>query len=125
MLDVLLLKSSRCQMSGLHRFRVIFGPLDYLHVGYQVSLVKHGSLCDPISSLILHCVCELVTGHVVPLYAAQGLSPSLRLDILFQLPFLDRELLELSEYHFPLVFHLAKFLIDLRILKGLLEEALV
>ena len=128
MLDVLLLKPSRCQMSGLHRFRLIFEPLYDLHVGYQVSLVKHSSLSNPISSLILNCVCELITRHgVVPLYTAAvyGLSPAVRPDILFQLPFLARELLELPEYHFPLVFDLAKFLLDFRILKGLLEEALV
>jgi hypothetical protein len=69
MLDVLLLKASGCQLSGLHRLSVIFGPLDDLHVGYQVSLVKQGSLGDPFSSLILHRVCELIRGKVVPLQA--------------------------------------------------------
>jgi hypothetical protein len=69
MLDVLLLKPSGCQLSGLHRLSVIFGPLDYLHVCYQVCLVKQGSLGDPISSLILHRVRELVRGQVVPLQA--------------------------------------------------------
>jgi hypothetical protein len=67
MLDILLLKPSWCQLSGLHRLSIIFGPLDDLHVGYQVSLVKQGPLGDSISSLILHCVSELVRGQVFPL----------------------------------------------------------